>query len=235
MDSVYIILVGTQLPENIGSVARAMGNFGFLKLRLAGVRCPWPNDRAYSLACHANAILDDCQVYPNLEDAVADLNYLYATTARNRFMEKPVTCTSNLASDLVERSGNIGLIFGPEDDGLTNKDMRLVDQIISIPTYPLYSSMNLAQAVCVVCYTLSQVERNITMRYTDMATKYELDGMLKHLESELESKNFFQIAHKKEEMIKNISATFTRVALTSQEVRTMRGIIRALAGVNREQ
>lgn len=229
MDRVAIILVGTRMPENIGSVARAMGNFGFLNLRLANAQCTWPNQRAQALACHATPILDNCSIFPTVSEAVADLNYLYATTVRSRYMEKPVVYSPDLSKDLATIHGKVGILFGPEDDGLTNVDMRLADKIVTVPTDSKYSSMNIAQAAGVICYSLSSIATQ-QQPGSPLASKAEIDGAIYHLEAALEHRNFFQVSHKKQEMLKNISASFTKAALTNQEVRTIRGIIRALVG-----
>jgi tRNA/rRNA methyltransferase len=230
-----IILVNTQLPENIGSAARAMANFGFDDMRLVTPRCVWPHERAYTLACRAGHVLDKCRVFPSIAGACADLRYLYATSARERVMEKSCISSRDLTADLAAtpvESDAIGIMFGPEDDGLSNEDMRLVDKIIAIPTADECSSMNLAQAICVVCYSLSQVTHK-ALESLPTATKLELDEMLTHLEGELDTTNFFRVDHKKPEMMKNISAIFAKAALTAQEVRTMRGIIKMLAGKRR--
>ncbi|NBR78854.1 MAG: hypothetical protein EBT71_02245 [Alphaproteobacteria bacterium] len=155
-----IILVGAQLGENIGTVARAMLNFGLTDLRLVNPRPGWQMERARKAASGAESLIDNHRLFDNVADATADVGYLVATTARLRDMVKPVLTPGRVAeeiraraslSDTAERVPG-GILFGPERTGLTNEDISLADAICRVPLNPEFSSLNLAQAVLLIGY-----------------------------------------------------------------------------------
>ncbi len=152
-NSPSIILVNTQLPENIGAAARAMMNFGLGELRLVAPREAWPHERAYDLAGSASSILDNARVFPTLKDAVADRQYVYAATARGREMMKPVFIPHDAMKNIGEKAQeNVAFLFGPERTGLSNDDLAIADAIITIPTAPSLASLNVGQSVVVLAY-----------------------------------------------------------------------------------
>ena len=146
-----IILVHPQMGENIGAAARVMANFGLSELRLVAPRDGWPNFQAQAVAAHATHIVDAAKVYGTTEEAVADLELVYATCCRMRDMEKPVMTPRELIPTL-QPSQRVGILFGPERTGLENPDMVRAAAHIFIPVNPEYQSLNLAQAVGVVAY-----------------------------------------------------------------------------------
>jgi len=235
MKNIYIILVRPQLGQNIGSVARAMKNFGFTNLRIISPRDGWPNERADELAVGAVDILKSAQLYDNLTDATADLNFLYGLTARERFLNKEVIAPEGLASEShINTTSKIGLLFGPENNGLSNEDVSYIDKIITIPTNPNYSSLNIAQSAIITLYELFKIVnpmpdvQNISY---EPASGKEITGLFDHLESELATTKFFKVDQKKEGMTINIRSIFKRISnFSSQDVRTLRGIIKALTG-----
>jgi tRNA/rRNA methyltransferase len=147
-----IVLVNTQLPENIGASARAMMNFGLSDLRLVAPREEWPNKRAYDLAGHAGPILDSARIFATTREAVADMSRVYAATARSREMVKSVF-TPNEGMELIRREAlPTAILFGPERSGLTNDDVSCADAIITIPTASTLASLNIGQSVVVLAY-----------------------------------------------------------------------------------
>lgn len=244
--SPVIILVRPQLGENIGMAARAMFNGGLTKMRLVNPKEAWPNPRAVAPAAGAHIILDDIEVHDSLESAIADLHYVLATSARPRDMTKLVyTAESGIKKGLEEihADKNIGILFGPERTGLNNEDLSRADGIIEIPMNPEYTSLNLAQTVLIVAYEwVKHQEKRIAeeLRKGDMtfATKQEMVELFDHLENELDRSGFLRVPHKRAGMIRNIRNMFLRASYTSQEVRTLRGIIASLVNPynkNRDQ
>src|SRR5256885_6897181 len=148
-----VILVEPKLADNIGAAARAMANFGLTRLRLVNPREGWPAERAYVVASGAHRILDEARVYDSVESAIADLHYVFATTARAHDQAKPV-CDAAEAARIASEKGaareSVGLMFGRERNGLENDEVALADQIITLPVNPAFASLNLAQAVVII-------------------------------------------------------------------------------------
>ena len=150
-----IILKDPQLPENIGMCARSMLNYGFTDLRVVNPKKSWPNDKAVSSSAGAfDKIKKTIKVFSNLEDAMKNIEILFATSVRVRDLEKAVL-TPKDAIEFIEKKkkyNKIGFLFGPEKAGLNNNDLSEANFIIQIPTNPGFGSLNLAMAVNIVCY-----------------------------------------------------------------------------------
>ena len=247
-----IILVEPQLGENIGTAARAMANFGLSQLRIVNPRDGWPNEHALSAAAGAHPIVEDAVIYNTTEEAIADLKYLYATTARARDMAKPVLTPKTLATELVNNAQNsvsCGILFGRERSGLTNDDIAFADAMIMAPVNPEYASLNLAQAVLLIGYEWMQAtgegslgretefdgpgQEGMNMRASRPANKDELIGFFGHLEKELDSSGFLRPPEKRPIMVRNIRSLFSRIGATEQEIRTLRGIVASLTRSHR--
>ncbi len=145
-----IILVRSQLGQNIGTAARAMANFGLDELRLVAPRDGWPSEYAKKAASGADHVIEAAKVYERAEEAVADLNFVMATTARPRDMAVRVFTPEEAAREMHERSRRgekTGILFGPERSGLENDEIALADAIVMAPVNPAFASLNLAQAV----------------------------------------------------------------------------------------
>lgn len=232
-----IILHKPQLGENIGAVARAMMNFGLRELRIVAPRDGWPNPAAEAMSAGGLEIIQQAKLFDTLEEAIADVHFLYATTARSRDMIKPVTTPRLAVNDMQQRQIReelCGILFGPERSGLDNDAVTLADMIVEIPTAPEFPSLNIAHAALVMCYEYYQSTLDNTPHksrpLTDekMATKHEVIGMLEHLETALNDASFFRVPEKREGMLRNIRNIFTRAEMTQQEVRTFRGMIKSL-------
>jgi len=230
-----IILISPQLGENIGAAARAMHNFGLDDLRLVSPRDGWPNRDATDVARNAVKILESAKIYSNLQEAIADVNVLYATTARPRDMVKPVVTPRKCAEKLWSaRHIKTAIMFGPERTGMGNDDIILADSIVTIPVSDENSSLNLAQAVSVLCYEWfaygsAAPEEIFAIGESSIATKSEMHMLLEHLELELNKGYFFSSTAMRPRMLRNLGNIFTRNHLTSQEVKTLRGVIACLA------
>ena len=233
-NSFSVILVRPQLGSNIGAVARAMYNFSCTDLRLVNPRDNWHDENADAIATGASYLLDKAKVYSSLNDATADLHSLFALTVRSRYINKPLLDIKNIDS-IVDSGGDskIGLVFGPENSGLSNEDIVLAHKLISISTNPEFSSLNLAQAVAVTLHQLctNTIETSISSKSSSKATRMELIHFFSHLEQAIEKTKFIQVDNKKANMLRNIKNIFTRIEnLTSQEINTLRGVITALSG-----
>ena len=232
-----VILVGPQLGENIGAAARAMLNFGLTDLRLVAPRDGWPNPASEATAAGAVSVLNNAKVFETTADAVSDLNFCLAATARRRELAVPVMGTGDVGSILREklnRGQNCGILFGAEKAGLKNEDVVLCDGIVTYPVNPGFHSLNLAQAVGVFAYMWAASESTAPPETFDdvehvTASREDLVRMLEHFEEELDKSGFFFPPEKKHLMSQNIRAPFVRANMSEQEVRTFRGIIKALA------
>ena len=243
-----VILVEPQLADNIGMVARAMANFGLDDLRLVAPRDGWPNEKARIAASGANYVIDDATAYPSLADSIGDLTYVVATTARQRPLKKPVLTPEEAIAALRERIARgerCGILFGRERNGLETGEVANADALVMIPVNSRFASLNLAQAVLLLGYawmresgtgTLGRVttyeepvSSGLNLGEERIAAKEELLGFFDHLESELDRLGFFNPLEKRPSVVQNLRTMFTRMALTQQEVRTLRGIVATLS------
>jgi tRNA/rRNA methyltransferase len=232
-----IILSEPQLGENIGAAARAMANFGLSGLRLVAPRDGWPNEKADAMAVGAVDILRKARVYGTLKEAVSDLRIVFATTARDRSMSKPVLSPEEAVRRLKKAADEgiaAGILFGNERAGLTNDEVALADCAVTIPTAPDLSSINLGQAVLVLCYEWfkaagpAPTPERISHGASFPAPREELILLFEHLEDELEKSGFLFPPGNRPGMIRNLRSILHRASLTDQEVRTLRGAIVAL-------
>ncbi|MGE0766105.1 MAG: RNA methyltransferase [Hyphomicrobiaceae bacterium] len=243
-----VILMEPQLADNIGMVARAMANFGLDELRLVAPRDGWPNEKARIAASGANYVIDDGQAFPDLAGAVGDLNWVAATTARQRDLRKPVLTPLEAVAEMrsrIVRGERCGILFGRERNGLETDEVAGCDALVMIPVNSRFASLNLAQSVLILAYewmrtsgsaTLGRVTTYETPQApgldfgdTRPANKGELEGFFRHIEGELDRLGFFNPSHRRQTMVRNLRTMFTRMAPTEQEVRTLRGIVVALA------
>ena len=228
-----IILVRPQLAENIGMVARAMMNCGLSELRLVAPKKSCLSKEALSAASGAQVILEQAKVYDTLDGAIEDVEYLMATTARGRGMNKPVVQPAEAVKILKEKvfqKQNVGILFGPERTGLENDDIIFANSLLTIPLNPLHPSLNLAQAVLLVgwCWWQESLTKVKGIKVQGIASKKELDFFLKFLIERLENKNYFSIENKKEKMQQNLKNIFTKSLLTSSEIKTLYRVIKRL-------
>ena len=234
-----IILVEPQLGENIGAAARAMANFGLADLRLVAPRDGWPNEKARAAASRADHVLDAARAFATTAAAVADLNFVYATTARNRGLPKPVVGPREAIGELKVRASAgqaTGILFGRERWGLTNEEIALADAIVTFPVNPEFASLNIAQAVLLMCYEWMAAglsgpipaRRPVAELDLTPAHKSELSGLMDHLVHALEPTGYFRSPTKKPTMIHNLHAIMQRAGFTEAEIRVLRGVIAAL-------
>ncbi|HET6621562.1 MAG TPA: RNA methyltransferase [Dongiaceae bacterium] len=231
-----IILVSPQLGENIGAAARAMLNCGLSDLRLVAPRDGWPNSAAERAAVGALDLMPPVRVFEQVGQAIGDLTLVYATTARDRKMVKPIVTARQAALEArahVAAGGKAGFLFGPERTGLLSDDVSLANKIVTVPLNPEFTSLNLGQAVLLIGYDWFQSgdatsAEQLPMNGTLPATQAELQNFFAHLERELDSCGFLRNEEARPHMIRNLRNMWQRAQLTEQEVRTLHGMVKEL-------
>lgn len=238
-----IIMVRPQLGENIGMAARAMLNCGLATLRLVSPRDGWPNDKAQRAASGADVVLENAEVFDSVADAVADLERVVATTARNRELTQRILTPRHAAAEMrgwIGQGDRVGILFGPERTGLENDDMVHADTALSIPLNPQFSSLNVAQAVLLVSYEwAAAVDATPAARMAEYATrpatKEELQNLFDHLERALDQSGFLRNKDMRPSMVLNLRALLQRAEMTEQEARTFHGVIKFLSKSKHEE
>ena len=241
-----VVLVRPQMYENIGLAARAMGNFGASKLRLVSPRDSWPSQIAVASSTNAIGEIVEVELYSQLEEALFDIEFSFATSIRKRFLNKSAIKSKDLVKSLKDNyinynnpNGKWAIIFGPENNGLSNKDLAFADLILNIITQDNFSSLNLAQAVAICLYQLSLEKESayenkmeqISSNHLKAAKLEDLVFFLKRLEQKLDGANFFSVPEKKPQMMVNITNLFKRIQnLSKQDVKTLNGILSSLDG-----
>lgn len=229
-EHITVILVRPQSPGNIGSVARAMHNMGLHRLALVAPE-RFPHPEARMLACHAEPLLQQARVYTSLQEAIAPCHWLFGTSARQRQYRVPPLSPREMAAKLPELclANHVGLLFGPEDTGLTAAELKLCHEFVVIPTVPMATSLNLAQAVMVLCYEIMQVRYEAPPRpRAPMATAADLEAMYAHLAATF-AIHGFPDRHAVERVIDRLRRLLARTTLETRDVQLLRGIARQLA------
>lgn len=232
-----VILTHPQMGENIGAAARAMLNCGLCELRIVNPRDGWPNERADAMSAGALEAMPPVGIYDSTLQAIADLQFVYATTARPRDMVKQVMTARTAASDMRIRQGRgekVGILFGAERSGLVNDDIALSGAVVTIPLNPGFASLNLSQAVLLVAYEWlmagDKTPDTLTIGDSLPATQDSMTELYRRLEDELETRGFFRARDMKPTIIRNLRSMLVRTEMTDQEVKTFHGIISALIG-----
>ncbi len=223
------------MAENIGMTARAMMNMALDKLRVVAPRENPRGEKACSAASGAHSILEEARVFATLDEALADVHYVLASSARPRDMTKPVLSPDEAPERLLTHLKNgekTALLFGPERTGLENHELVAADGIIEIPLNPKHRSLNLSQAVLLIGYEFFKATHGADFHHACLETgqaqpadKQSVKALLTHLEDALAQRNYFRFPDKEERMRRNLENIFTRNALTASEVKTLHGVI----------
>ncbi|MGL5116539.1 MAG: RNA methyltransferase [Beijerinckiaceae bacterium] len=242
MSDPVIVLVRPQMGENIGMAARAMANFGLGELRLVAPRDGWMEGSpvwtaAVDAAVGANAIVRRAALFATVAEAVGDCRKVFATTARDRDQAKPVVTAQEWAEEALTRTGEgqkIGVLFGPERTGLENTEVAVADAILTFPVHPDFSSLNLAQATSLVAYEWwkANMAGESPFRLTHVtppATRAMTLSFFDYLDDELQNAGYFIPDGKKPIMSRNLRNILHRIEMTEADVRTLRGVVVALA------
>jgi TrmH family RNA methyltransferase len=228
---IRIVLVGTTHPGNIGAVARAMRNMGLDDLALVAPRY-FPHPDASARASGADDLLDRARVVDTLAEAIEDCIFVAGASARSRSINWPCLDARDAASRALAESarGNVALVFGPEKSGLSNEDLDHCQALLSIPTNPEFSSLNLAMAVQVVCY-------EIRAQQSEAPPPFESDvppatsGAMEHFFAELEAlllDTGFLDPDNPRHLMRRLRRLFVRAEPDENEINILNGILTAI-------
>ncbi len=224
MDS-RVVIVEPKYDGNVGSVARVMKNFGFKELVL--VKPPPLGDFCRAMASHAVDVLDNCKTVDSFEEAVKNSNIIIGTTGitgktEDEHIRMPFFTPKELSEKLHGKRGGISLVFGREDMGLSNEEIKKCDMIVSIPTCAEYPVMNLSHAVAIILYELSEAPSG----RIELAKHDDLERLYEHCHSILNQIDYPE--HKRNKTLLMLRRIFGRAMLTGREVQTFRGILRKI-------
>lgn len=251
MSTPAIILVNPQLGENIGMCARAMFNCGLTDLRIVNPRDGWPSEKAVSAS--SGALMEDlvsksdqttkkgviARVYDSTANAIADCQYVLATTARPRDMVKEIFTPRGAAAALRKEEGPCAILFGAERTGLVNEDIAIANGVITIPLNPGFTSLNIAQAVLLVAYEWFTAAGVVPASQLDtgdseIASAKDIAELVARLETEMDRGGFFRSPDMRPTLVRNLQALFARTRITFQEAQTFHGIISSLISLRKK-
>ncbi len=235
-DQPSFILIRPQMGENIGGAARAMWNFGLDRMRITSPRDGWPNTKAVAMASGAGRLLEEARLFDSTDAALADCDYVFATTARHRGLTKPIMTPERAmahARALIAEGKKVGVMFGPERAGLENEDVARANAIISVPVNPEFASLNLAQCVLLTAYEWGQEAHDMPaetmeMAKTEFAPQIEIAKLAEHYEQRLEVAGFFFPEQKAEGMKLHLRNLWSRMPMTRADVQTLHGVLRQM-------
>lgn len=229
LDNIAIVLVHPKFPENIGAAARSAFNMGLSRLIIISDKEP-DRDSMAKMATHkAVHIIDSMEIHARLEDALQPFSHIIGTTARRGRQRGSERSPRQIVNSMVDILPNnqVAILFGPENCGLTNNELKYCHETSAIPTAD-FSSLNLAQAVAIHCYEIYHGiihEKKDIEPVTQIATSFELEGMYKHVEEALVKINFLEEKNHTYWM-NNIRRFLGRLQLSSKESNIIRGICR---------
>ena len=235
--AVRIILVGTTHPGNIGATARAMKNMGLRDLVLVNPRY-FPHADATARASGAEDILEQTRVVDHLDEALADCVFAAGASARSRAIDwpymEPRECAQRLSKE--SATGNVAVVFGPEKSGLTNDDLDRCNTLLTIPTDPAFSSLNIAMAVQIICYELHLLQHTppgSPEPDVPPATGEDYEHFYQHLEAVLTDSGFLDPENPRL-LMRRLRRLFIKSELDKNEVNILRGILTALDPAKRK-
>lgn len=232
IDHIDIVMIGTTHPGNIGAAARVMNNMCFTNLVLVDPQCP-VGEIAYSRSSGAHGILDRRRTVSTLQEAIADCHLVIGLTARQRSLPWPELNPQQMSHEIISKGSGVrtALLFGREQSGLTNEELMLCNYMVSIPTNPEFSSLNVAAAIQVICYEIYQSLLNnglasveIDKPLEPMATAEDIEGYFSHLQQVLQSTEFLD-PHNPGLLMQRLRRLYQRVELSKTEVNILRGIL----------
>jgi len=230
IEHIDIVMVGTTHPGNIGAAARAMNNMCFTNLTLVDPQCP-VGEIAYARSSGAHAILDQRKSVASLPEAIAEAQLVIGMTARQRSLPWPELGPHEMSEMIAEKGKNtrVAVIFGREHSGLTNDELAFCNYMVSIPTNPNFSSLNVASAIQVMCYeiyrTLSELTKESPPALVEpMASAGDLAGYFSHLEQVLVETEFLD-PDNPGLLMQRLRRLYQRTELEQTEVNILRGIL----------
>ena len=228
LNSVKIVLVGTTHPGNIGAAARAMKNMGIKNLSLVQPK-EFPSDVAIYRSKAAKDILENAQVFNNLEEAIFDCELVIGTSARGRKVPWPILNPKQAAEEVSRSSShhNIAIIFGREDRGLTNEELGLCNLHVNIPTDPDYSSLNLAQAVQILVYEIRQAilgeQEDKDYWDVELANNDQTELLINHMDELMQQVEFYDVDNPRKLLLR-VRRFFKRSRIDVMETNIFRGL-----------
>jgi tRNA/rRNA methyltransferase len=230
MKNISIVLYKPKYAGNVGSIARAAKNMGIGSIIVVGTTA-FDREEMQQRSTHLAAdVLDKIQYFDNIDTALGDFNYIVGTTARLGKARGPFIAPRAIAEKIVNisRKNKVALLFGPEDTGLSNDELRLCHAVVSIPTARELKSINLSHAVIIVCYEIFTASLASSEEATPkLAISKELEGMYGQIKTLLAQIGFLNPENPDYWMM-HLRRFFTRAGLLSREVKIIRGICRQL-------
>ena len=239
--NVAVVLVEPKYPENIGAAARVAMNCGINRLLVVRREAP-DREKMLKMATHkAASLIDELELYDDLETALAEFPVVVGTTARQGRQRRPPNTPRVTMSQVIPllAENRTALIFGPEHRGLTNDDLKFCRFTSTVPTAD-FASLNLAQAVGIHCYELYQQllysQSGATAFAPKQATTFELEGMYGHMEEVLRKIEFLKNTNHDQDdyWLNTIRKFLGRLGLQSREVRIIRGFCRQFLWYDRQ-
>jgi len=233
LNTVKVVLVGTTHPGNIGAAARAIKNMGIFNLALVKPK-EFPSDIAIYRSKAAKDILENAEIYESLEDAIAGCKLIVGTSARARSVPWPVFNPRDAAEEMrkISKQGNVAIVFGREDRGLTNDELGLCNFHVHIPSDPKYSSLNLSQAVQILAYeirlaysrdeVISEVKWDV-----DLANNEQTERLIDHMEELMQDVEFYDVENPRKLLLR-VRRFFKRSEIDVMEANIFRGLFSAI-------
>lgn len=232
---IRIVLVDTQEPANIGAVARAMKTMGLRRLLLVRP-AHFPHGQADRLAVSAVDLVQDARCHPDLPSAIGGCHSVFAVSARQRRIPVPVLSPRELGPQALAcaAEGEVALVFGGEEAGLSNADLSLCDRLVQIPSHPDCRSLNLAAAVQVLCYELRLAELGAAAlpRPRTGAPRAAFNNWLTSLDEALASAGYYHNKNRELSM-ETLRRALQRAAFNPSELQMLHGVLRSLRGARR--
>jgi len=229
-DNLTIILTRPQGPINIGSVCRAMMNFGFTRLRLVSPCSEYKSLQAKKMALTAFHVLEAAELFETLEEALHDIHLAYGTTRRFGKYRKNFLTPATAGEQIAGTRPDIrsALVLGPEDTGLETKDLDLCQQFITIPTHDAYPSMNLSHSLSVLLYEVG-IHSDLGKRFhdpkvKDPATGQELESMFGHMRQTLLDIDYLD-PQNPDHLLRTFRRIFGNAGLSTRDIRIIRGLM----------
>ena len=229
-----IVLVKPQLPENIGLVARAMDNCGLKNLIIINPREKWPNDVAIKASANSKNIIQKAKIFTSVEESLLNFHFVVAMSARKRFLQKPYQNNMNRLFDQFTFDNKIAILFGPENSGLSNEDLKLADLIFHINTSKSNKSLNLSHAVLLFSFAWREYFYLRKQKPSDnklnkkIALKKDFYYLMDFLKKELNEVGFLYPKAKAKCMFENIETMFMKASLSKTEIQTLWGMLKKL-------
>ena len=231
-NNISFILHQPQLSENIGACARAIKNFNFKKLVIVNPKPIFPNDKILATSVGAKDIINNSKVYEDLESAVKKVDYVIATSSR--FRNKNIKHIKLDDLNKINFTKKVAFLFGSEASGLSNNEVSYANFTMQIPTNAEFKSLNLSHSVIIVAHTIANLIKLKVLQYSkskkiSLASKKQIQAMVKLCLVHLDEKNFFKQKEKKSIMLENLRSIFYRMELSEKETRILSSVFASLA------